>query len=385
MKIRKIIGVVFSAILIILLRSQTAQGLFLSGGRINIYCGESCEILNQQVFSEAGEYEYVLNQGLNFIKIPVRVKDVENVVPGGQCIGIALYTDGIIVVGSQEITGKNKAIQHPALDAGIKPGDVIKAVNGKAVKNITEFVLLAEKDMSDPIKITLSRDGKLINTEIKAVYDENDGKYRLGLWLKDSTAGIGTLTYYEKETLVFGALGHAVCEAETGVVMPLGHGDIVKCNINEIKKGKVGIPGELRGSFRADAERLGVIKLNTDRGLFGVLEYALEGKYSELPIASCHGVKMGKATILTTLDNEIKEYDIQIVKVNQNQILSNKGLVIQITDKDLLEKTGGIVQGMSGSPIIQDGKLVGAVTHVLVNDPTRGYGIFIENMLDAAA
>lgn len=384
MKIRKIFGVVLSIVLLVILRSQAAQTIYIARDGISVFSGEECRILNRMVFSEAGKYEHSMKMGFINISVPVNVKNVERLVPGGQCIGIALYTDGIIVVGSQEIVGRNKSIQHPALDAGIKAGDIIKSVNGRTVKNITEFVLLTEKDIGEPIKITYSREGKIYSTEIRAVYDENDCKYRLGLWLKDSAAGIGTLTYYDNDTLEFGALGHAVCEAETGVVMPLECGEIVKCNINDIKKGKVGIPGELRGSFRADAEMLGVIRSNTDRGLFGALAYALEGEYNEIPIASSHSVKTGKATILTTIEDEIEEYDIQITKVNPGQKLSNKGIVIQITDKELIDKTGGIVQGMSGSPIIQDGKLIGAVTHVLVNDPTRGYGIFIENMLDAA-
>mgnify|MGYP003309597117 CR=1 FL=1 len=288
-----------------------------------------------------------------------------------------------VAVGSQEIIGKDKAVHNPALDAGIKAGDLITSVNGTKVKSITELVLHSEKNISQPITLTVERNGKSFTTNIKAAYDFNDQKYRLGLWLKDSTAGIGTLTYYDKNTLSFGALGHAVCESETGMLMPLDRGEIVKCSITDVKKGQNGRPGELRGSFRADAETLGVISSNSERGIFGVLTKEFSNNKGEIPIASCHSVKTGKAVILTTVEDEIQSYEVQIVKVNLNQAHSQKGLVLQVTDRRLLEKTGGIVQGMSGSPIIQDGKLVGAVTHVLVNDPTRGYGIFIESMLEA--
>ena len=383
MKARKTIGILLSVALLLILRSQAAETLFAALNGINIYQDQSCPMLDGAVFSQSGDYTYDIDIGAAKITVPIKVKDTKTLVAGGECIGIALYTRGVMVVGSQEIVGKDRSVRHPALDAGIKAGDLITEVNGTRVKSITEFVLHSEKNITKPIALTVERNGQAFTANITAAYDLDDQKYRLGLWLKDSTAGIGTLTYYDKSTMTFGALGHAVCESETGLIMPLDRGEIVKCTINDVKKGQCGRPGELRGSFRADAETLGVIAANTERGLFGVLTKELANK-TQLPIASHHSVKTGKASILTTINDKVECYEIQIVKLNQNQVRSQKGLVIQVTDRRLLEKTGGIVQGMSGSPIIQDGKLVGAVTHVLVNDPTRGYGIFIESMLDAS-
>ena len=384
MKARKIMGWLLAAVMLFVLRSHAAALFYQTGGGVELYQGQSCAVLGKTVFCDEGRYEYKTRTMLGTVTIPVNVKKCTHVVPGGQCIGIALYTDGVMVVGSQEIKGINKARVNPAADAGIKPGDIIKKVNGTRIKSIAEFVLLTEKNMEKEQILTLQRDHQTFTTVIKAAYDMDDDKYRLGLWLKDSTAGIGTLTYYNRESKAFGALGHAVCESQTGAKMPLDRGEIVKCTINDIKKGQKGIPGELQGSFRADAETLGIISANTDFGLFGVMEKEIKGVYGQTPIGAADSVKTGKATILTTIDENIKEYDIQIVKINSRDTRSQKGMVIQITDRELLSKTGGIVQGMSGSPILQDGKIIGAVTHVLINDPTRGYGIFIENMLGAA-
>lgn len=384
MKARKITGLLLATVLLLVLRSHTAELLYQTAGGVELYQGQSCAVLGDNAFLVEGRYQHKVRSVLGTVNIPVNVKKSTHVVPGGQCIGIALYTDGVMVVGSQEIKGKNKARVNPAADAGIKPGDIIKKVNGTKIKSIAEFVLLAEKNMDKEQVLAIQRGHQTFTTVIKAAYDADDDKYRLGMWLKDSTAGIGTLTYYNSESKSFGALGHAVCESQTGVKMPLDRGEIVKCVINDIKKGQKGIPGELRGSFRADAETLGIIGANTDFGLYGVMEKEMKGICGQTPIGSADSVKTGKATILTTLDESIKEYDIQIVKINSRDIRSQKGMVIQITDQELLSKTGGIVQGMSGSPVIQNGKLVGAVTHVLVNDPTRGYAIFIENMLETA-
>ncbi len=384
MKARKITGWLLAAAILLVLRSDTAALLYRIAGGVQLYQGQSCAALGDETYCDDGNFQTRVRTSLGTVTVPVNVKKSKQLVPGGQCIGIALYTDGVMVVASQEVIGNNKARVNPAEDAGIKPGDIIKKVNGTKIKSITEFVLLTEKNMEKEQLLTVERNSHCFTTVIKAAYDADDGKYRLGMWLKDSTAGIGTLTYYCKDTKAFGALGHAVCESQTGALMPLDRGEIVKCTINDIKKGQKGMPGELRGSFRADAETIGVIGANTYCGLFGVMEKELNGKYGLMPIGAADSVKTGKATILTTVQDKIQEYEIRIVKINSREANSQKGLVIQITDEELLDKTGGIVQGMSGSPIIQDGMLIGAVTHVLINDPTRGYGIFIENMLSAS-
>lgn len=387
MKKRKIAGIIAAAVLLAVMRSDAAQVLYNTRGGVTLYCGESCAAFNNgTAFYSEGDAGYQLDIGVCQINIPVQVKCPQSVVPGGQCIGVALYTDGIIIVGCQDIAVKDGSRVNPARSAGLRAGDIIKQVNGKDVRNITEFVLQSEKYKQEAMELTVLRDGESFRTKINAAYDINDDKYRLGLWLKDSTAGIGTLTCYDPETMRFAALGHAICESETGVLMPLARGEIVDCVISEIQKGRKGQPGELKGSFRADAECLGNISTNCEYGLYGTLvRLPGESIYGELPVGSRASVHTGEATVLASIDNCIKEYSIKIVTVNRQEKRSQKGIVLQVTDRELLEKTGGIVQGMSGSPIIQDGKIVGAVTHVLVNDPTRGYGIYIENMLEETA
>lgn len=321
--------------------------------------------------------------GVRAADIP-RSTEGKTVVPGGQCIGIALYMDGIMIVGSQEIRGENGQTAYPARDAGLEPGDIIKSVNGTRVSNITEFVLQSDR-AGEAIRLDVEREGQMRQTTVRPAYDSSDGKYRLGLWLKDSTAGIGTLTFYDPANSGFAALGHAVCESETGVIMPLARGEVVNCTINEIIKGQRGKPGELRGGFRADAITLGKICTNTQYGIYGtMLKEPQNPKYKTIQLGSREDVHTGEAKILTTIESEVQEYSIKIVKVNRQTEKAQKGMVLQITDPVLLQKTGGIVQGMSGSPIIQDGKLIGAVTHVMVNEPTKGYGLYADWMIDAA-
>ncbi|MDF2567582.1 MAG: stage sporulation protein, partial [Oscillospiraceae bacterium] len=206
-----------------------------------------------------------------------------------------------------------------------------------------------------------------------------DNTFKIGLWVRDSSAGIGTVTFYNPENSVFGGLGHAVCDVDTGQVMPIMSGEVVDVNINGVTRGSSGSPGELKGSFSSNKDS-GSIAVNNETGVFGVL-YQNPSNHSAIPIAMKQEVKTGKATIFTTVSgNTPQEYKINIEKVNLNDNSMTKNMVIKITDPELLQKTGGIVQGMSGSPIMQNGVLVGAVTHVFINDPTKGYGIFIENM-----
>lgn len=383
MKTKKIIGVLAAVCIGMVMRSGTAAQLYEVRGGITVYQGEACAVLSDSAtgFNEVGQLRYGIPVLSGELTVPVTVLKAENVVPGGQCIGIALYTDGLIVVGYQEINCEGGKKISPGGRAGLISGDIIQKINGQSVSNMTEFALLADKEPSATLELLVLRNGSQLNMSIQPEYDINDKKYRFGLWLKDSTAGIGTLTYYNPENMRFAALGHAICESETGVLMPLKNGEIVKCTINEIQKGEKGRPGELKGSFRADAPGYGIIQTNSEYGLYGVLQTDMEnGIYSMLPVGSRNSVKTGKATILTSIDNVVKEYEVNIVKVNRQETRSAKGMVIEVTDKTLLEKTGGIVQGMSGSPIIQDGRVIGAVTHVLINDPTRGYGLFIDWM-----
>ena len=301
---------------------------------------------------------------------------VRTLIPGGQAVGVALHTNGVLVVEGGE-KGKSP----------LRKGDVILSVQGERVRSAKELSSAIERTGSDTVTLNVLRNEKEISVRASAPMDGNDGKRRLGVWVRDSTAGVGTLSYIDPDTLAYGALGHAIVDGDTGSLLVVDDGAIMQAKVVGVTKGEVGKAGELRGSFLSENLPIGSLDRNTSCGVYGVMEELPKNMlYPDgLPIASRGEVKEGPATILSTVDGrETKEYAIEILRCYAQGQDSKKDMLIRVTDEALLERTGGIVQGMSGSPIIQDGKLVGAVTHVLVNDPTRGYGIFIENMLDAA-
>ena len=300
----------------------------------------------------------------------------ERLVPVGSTVGIRLDAEGLVVVGV-DTSGTSAA--HAA---GMKKGDVIRTVNGVPVEDGDFFRELVAQGGGKPLEIGVVRDGK---TQILKVQPEQDGSgYRLGVSLRDSMAGIGTVTFYDPERHVYGALGHGVNEMETMLLLPLESGEILPSSVVEVQKGVSGAPGMLKGAFNT-SEVLGTVDANTDHGIFGHAKEALSDK-TAIPVASDQEIHTGKATILANVNNtEVEEYEVEITKLFPTEDDSGRNMLLTIKDPRLLKTTGGIVQGMSGSPILQDGKLVGAVTHVLVNNPTCGYGIFIENMLEAAA
>jgi len=311
--------------------------------------------------------------------IPVSVEEERILIPGGLPVGVAIRTQGVLVVGASDLGGSTVS---PAREAGLLPGDLIREVDGEIVTSSRHLSSLIESD--EMVILTVARDDQILSVPITPAEDPRDGEYRLGVWVRDSTAGVGTLSFYDPATGRYGALGHAITDVDTGLILDVQNGEIVESSISEIHKGEAGSPGELVGRFSSGSRALGSIDANGESGIFGtVYEPLANPLYPDgLPIASADSVRMGAAQLLTTLDNTgMHAYDCEIVRISRTS--GRRSMVLQITDPVLLEKTGGIVQGMSGSPIIQDGKLVGAVTHVLVNDPTRGYGIFIENMLDA--
>lgn len=316
--------------------------------------------------------------------IPVKQIEVETVeqkllVPCGNPFGIKLNTDGVLVIGTGEIKTEN-GVRCPAKEAQICEGDAIVSINGKTVftnEDIEDIV----SSSSDALSVTIRRDNKEKTVKLCPCVDTS-GIRRVGLWVRDSSAGIGTVTYYDPQTSEFGGLGHPICDVDTGEIMPLLTGEVVKVEINDIVKGVEGDPGELKGNFVSHFSS-GIVSANDETGVYGKL-YKNPSNNKALPIGLRQEVKAGKATIYTTIEGSTpKEYSIEIEKISISDNYKTKNMIIKVTDVELLAKTGGIVQGMSGSPIIQDGKIVGAVTHVLVNDPTKGYGIFIENMLDA--
>ena len=240
-------------------------------------------------------------------------------------------------------------------------------------------------EIGDTVRLKIKRNNEIINVETVPVKSGDDGLYKLGVWVKDKTAGIGTLTYYDPANSAFGALGHGIVDAETGSILSVETGTLLECKVQEIEEGKSGEPGEIRGIFYHADDPLGSLERNSKFGVFGIAYHPVENPLYSTPlvVAPRDQVKTGKAYILTTLDdNEIRRFEVEIEKVEDQDAPADKSMVLKVTDEELLQESGGIVQGMSGSPIIQDDRIVGAVTHVFVNDPQRGYGIFIEWMLE---
>ena len=305
------------------------------------------------------------------------------VVPMGRAVGIKLFSDGVLVVGLSDVTGQ-AGETSPARSCGLRQGDIITHINDTQVDTIEEVRAVLQKLEGDQMSIRAIRDEEQVQFTAQAAAC-TDGTYRLGAWIRDSMAGIGTMTFYEPATGLFGALGHGINDVDTALLMPLESGAILSASVSDVKKGAAGDPGELHGAFRTDRD-LGELWANTPGGIFGTLaDTSLVPDGEAVPVALRSQVKVGPATILSNIaGEEVKGYDVEIVRVYPAGSHDTRDLMVKVTDPALLEATGGIVQGMSGSPILQDGRLVGAVTHVLVNDPTQGYGILAETMLSAA-
>lgn len=310
----------------------------------------------------------------------VTVVNRRYVVPGGNVFGMRIYSDGVLIVGADSITTENGNI-NPAEKAGLKQGDVITQINGKRITRNLQAALMFENCGGKPLKLTVKRKGETKTVDFTPALSAAEGKYRAGLWIRDSSAGVGVVTFYDRNTGMFGGLGHAICDADTGEIMPLLSGDTVETEIRGCYKGSNGTPGELCGVFGTGTT--GRLLSNNVTGVYGVFD-SPDPDAKLIPVAMKQEVKTGKAQIITTItDNKPTLYDVEITKVYAGTDSVQKNLVIKVTDDRLIEQTGGIVQGMSGSPIIQNGMLVGAVTHVFVNDPLQGYGIFAQTMLES--
>lgn len=312
--------------------------------------------------------------------VEVKVMDPMYLAPSGEPIGIYVETNGLLVLATTSVEGKDGLVYEPAANI-IQKGDYILKMNGKAVKTIKEFNAAVQKNKDEKIRIRIRRNGRETDVALKPV-QVRDGGCKLGIWVREDTQGIGTMTYVTKNG-GFGALGHGITDADTGTLMNLGGGELFNTEILDITQGKKGEPGELEGYINMVADNcIGRIKKNTNLGIFGQLsnDYRDWEKLDFMPVGLKQDVKKSKAWIISDVEGNQKKYEIEIEEININS-KDNKGMVIRVTDSNLLKLTGGIVQGMSGSPVIQDGKIIGAVTHVLVDDPTRGYAAFIENML----
>ncbi len=323
--------------------------------------------------------------------IPLRSVQVDvlppiRLIPGGHSIGVVLQSQGVIVVGNSPVLNMHGQYVTPAKDAGIAIGDIIISINGIAVQSDAQVAEIIDETGKDnrKIDILLKRtDGQQYVT-LSPVLCQDTKRYRIGLFVRDSAAGVGTLSFYDPNSKIYGALGHIITDSDTNQPIDCEQGKIVLATVSGIQHGKRGHPGEKIGVFIEEDQLLGNIKKNTPFGIYGELNTRLQNeKYVEsIPVASMNQIQVGPAEMLTVVDGQtIDQFSIEIQKINFQEAPESKGLVIKVTDQRLIEKTGGIVQGMSGSPIIQNGKLVGAVTHVFVHDPTSGYGCFLDWML----
>ena len=317
--------------------------------------------------------------------VKVSLAEEQEVYVGGSPVGIYMETKGVLVIDSGEIRDIDGISRTPA-EHIIQPGDYIRSVDGEELVNKKQLIGLVSKNQGEPMEMEVMRRNEMITLALTPVRTE-DGTYKLGIWVRDNIQGIGTLTF-TTQAGEFAALGHGISDVDTGERLEISRGELYEAKILSVQKGAVGNPGELRGVIDYEDSRvLGQIEKNNANGISGTVK---KEKQSDLkgelyPIGLKQEIQTGTATILCDVGEGIQEYEIEITEIHWNAKDSNKSFVIHAVDERLQELTGGIVQGMSGSPIIQDGKLIGAVTHVLVNDPTRGYGIFIENMMGAAA
>lgn len=312
----------------------------------------------------------------------VTVTQRHYVVPGGIPFGLRLYTNGVVIVGMDSVETREGNV-NPAKEAGLKEGDVIVSMDGQSVSRNEDVSRIFRGCGGHALQLRIRRGTQEMDVKFQPACSASDGKFRAGLWIRDSSAGVGMLTFYDPESRIFAGLGHAICDVDTGEEMPLLAGDIVDAHINGCYKGTKGAAGELCGVFGSKV--MGTLTVNGNTGVYGFMNAssALTGK--AVPVALRYEVKTGPAQIIATVDGKAPQYyDVEITKIYSGPDTQVKNMIVEVTDEALIQKTGGIVQGMSGSPILQNGMLVGAVTHVFVNNPLQGYGIFAENMLHTA-
>jgi len=375
-------------ILVFLAFMPVFQGFMFLPGRLPVAVREPPGLNFPAPFEE----RFKLQSNLNLYELVPRREVVASVlpqikvIPGGQSIGVLLHSQGVIVVGHSAILDQAGNKVNPAIDAGINDGDVILKINGEPIKSegqVRDMVARAGAS-GQPLVLEVKRGETIFETKIDPVYCKETMQYRIGLLIRDSAVGLGTLTFYDPESMTYGALGHVVTDMGAARPIELSDGKIVGASVQAIHRGKRGQPGEKVGMFRDDGQINGSITRNTRLGIFGYLQKPPENASFNEPImvAPASQIREGQAEMLTVLkEDKVEKFSIEILKLNPQAVHDGKGMVIKVTDQRLLNQTGGIIQGMSGSPIIQDNKLVGAVTHVFVNDPARGYGVPLEWML----
>ena len=346
---------------------------------------ETSSNINTGEFDKAGQETLTVSlfDKINLKTIDVSVLEDVEVIPNGEIVGIKLYTSGVLVVGTSSIEGIDGQIYKPFEGTGILEGDSIIEVNGNIINNTQELVNSINKSNGQEIEVKFVRNSEEKTCKITPVKNKQE-EYKIGLWVRDSAGGVGTVTFYNEESKSFAALGHAITDIDTGEIINTSSGEIDDVNIVSIVKGEKEEPGKVQGTI-INGSTIGNIYKNCGFGIYGTVENLnnLDINYNRrVKVASRQEIELGKATFLSGIDGQVKEYELEIEKIYSNNNEDNKSMLIKITDEELLEKTGGIIQGMSGSPIIQNGKFIGAITHVFVKEPQVGYAVFGDMMLN---
>ena len=324
--------------------------------------------------------------GFNIKSITANIMPITKVIPLGNLIGLKLNTEGVLVVGISEVKGKDNKIYKPYEEAGISQGDSIIQINGQKIETTEDLIECVSKCKGDKIDIKyIDENEEIVDTVITPV-KTSENTYKIGLWVRDTSAGIGTATFYDKNTNSIASLGHGIQDIDTEELVNISSGEFVTADVVNVEKGKENKPGKIEGSIE-ESSFVGNIYKNTELGVYGEIinknVLGINNEIEEVEVASRGEIEYGKATVICTLENgKREEYEIQIEKIYVNNNENNKSMLVKVTDKKLLEKTGGIIQGMSGSPILQNGKIIGALTHVLVSDPTKGYALFADKMVE---
>ncbi len=385
----RLFDIVLSVVCAVIL-GAIAIGQYLMPDSIVQYSGDSQKLSALFSYSDSSgtrsvDYQTVSSKetvkllGVVPVKeINVTHKETPAVYVSGEAFGIKLYTDGVIVVGTQSVMLEDKKV-NPAEESGIRVGDIIISINNVDVFSSDDVSSLLNDNNGKPYKIKIKRDGRYKNFVLTPVYSDKEGCYKAGMWVRDSTAGIGTITFYNKNNGTFALLGHPINDVDTKEIMPMLEGEAVEATVRSVQKASAGTTGSLVCDFNDNV--IGKLLLNTECGVYGAYS-SVSSLARSYPVASSQEIDKGFAQIISTVDSgNPRAYSINISKISYNGN-GERDIVFKVVDKDLLKKTGGIVQGMSGSPIIQNGKIIGAVTHVIVDNPEKGYGIFAQTMVE---
>ena len=362
---------------------KTLLGISIKGE--NLETIETSSSNSNKISNEVGKSSLEVSLFDNIIlkNIDVSVLPKTTVIPVGNVAGVKLYTNGVLVVGMSEIEGKDNKKYKPYENTGIEEGDTIIKINEEEIGSTNDLIEVVNMSQGNEIKVKYIHEDTTKECSITPV-ETSSNEYKLGLWVRDSAAGVGTVSFYEPETRTFGALGHGITDIDTNELINIASGEFITTRILNITKGESGNPGKIQGTIE-NQQNIGLISKNSKFGIYGKVDNLTSldiDTSKEMEVALREEIQEGKANILCSLDNKKpQEYEIEIQKIYKENNYDNKSMKIKVTDTRLIEKTGGIIQGMSGSPIIQNGKFVGAVTHVLVNNPEEGYAVFGDMMI----